>query len=173
MSKQFNGVYFIKAIAIFLVVFSHSYALIEAAPIIGFIAKLYGGACGRCGVLAFICVTGLLTAVREDKNCDTVSFNDCIGNLWRKLKAIYPKVVIAETVMLMLYLLNDNTKIFSKYVIHLLLLQSYIPISVDKFAYVLNEPLWYLSSITLVWLLQPAISNVVRKIGGGYKALCY
>lgn len=166
MSKRYNSIYFIKSVAILLVVFSHSYALIGTTPIIGSIAKLYGGQCGRFGVLAFICVTGLLTAIKEDNSCDTVSVNDCVRNLWRKIKAIYPKVVIAETVMLMLYLLNDSTKIFSKYVIHLLLLQSYIPVGVDKFAYVLNEPLWYLSSITLVWFLQPLITSFVKKLGG-------
>lgn len=85
----------------------------------------------------------------------------------KKIKRIYSHVIITETVMLAIYLMFDIKKgvaSFIGYIIHIFLLQSVMPVSVTEFAYCLNEPLWYLSMIIMVWFVTPLINGIKNKI---------
>lgn len=158
----------IKGIAIILIVISHCYPILMGSGWFIRILRLYGGVLGRVGCLLFICCTGVLSALHESADLKLPSVKVCGTSLKHSLMKMYPLVLFSESVMFVLYVLNGKTEgLLTKFLSHVLLVQSYIPENVNVFAYTLNEPLWYLSSMTLIWFIKPIISEIVRKFGGG------
>lgn len=116
-----------------------------------------GGVAGRTGVLLFFTISCVLYL--HNHNVKNGSLGS-VRYLFKKLKSVYPHVILSESIMLILYFFSNNKEnLLFKYLLHAVMIQSYIPESVTKYCYCLNEPLWYLSMMISIWLVLPIMKE--------------
>lgn len=116
-----------------------------------------GGGSGRIGVLIFFCISCVLFySTPKNKNHSSGP-----SYILKKIKNMYTHVLASETIMLVIYFYCGHTEnLIYRYLIHIFMLESYIPTSVKAFCYCLNEPLWYISMMLLIWFIMPIVQKI-------------
>lgn len=161
--KSLQGLRGIACVFVFL---SHSYGNFQIQN--AYISSLFADL-GRLGVLCFFVLSGIL----EGKKSRTTKpiLKEAISFVLYKIKKIYLCYIIALIAMLLLtfksFMLVEctgggMTKLIIKILLHILMLQSYVPkLGV---AYSFNGPAWFLSACLLIWFLTPYLQYFLSKV---------
>lgn len=150
----------LRTIAFLLVFFSHCNSFLP----------LPSGGHGAIGVEIFFVMSGFLMEVHA-KERDKLLLRQCVDSAGKKLRKFYWLHILtmvpalAPTIfgwILQLPDLQTILEVFSKIVVNLFLIQSWIPDSDYYFS--LNGVTWYLSTSMVMYLLFPLLHRCISKL---------
>ncbi len=144
-TKWFAGLEALRGLLFILIFLSHSGSFITSYG-------LWGGA----AVSTFFIMGGFLSGYKYRYH-DVNIFNECIFNLWKKIKKFYTLYFI----MLLVAALGLNKGSLKVFVENLLLVQSWFG---RESALSFNWISWFLSSIMFCYLIDPIINRLSNRI---------
>lgn len=167
-SKSNKKVNILKGIAILMVVASHLAPNIsQGTQVVSLVCNYYGGILGRVGVLSFLVISGLLYANNEYKDYTRIKTVDFVLNKIKNIYVLYFCALLVCTIIYLVFEQENNSSLLPTFIIHVGMLQSFVPTKGYMFAYQLNEPMWYISMMLFIWItLKPtiiALKKVRRK----------
>lgn len=147
-NKRFNALRALCGLSVIAVFLSNSMKFIP-----------YAGDWGVVGIEFFFVLSGFFCShsIGYDNMDKGSLFRDCLANLWRMVKRVWPLYAAFLIVSAILQWIDTG-----KFVLHLLMVQSYLGSAPVALSY--NLPAWIISSAAVCFLFAPLFSRALRKI---------